>query len=58
MEFKKHIANSYVLFICVHAMEIKKNETKILLGLTSPREGGIGKNRDIATYLSFLNFYA
>jgi hypothetical protein len=28
------------------------------LGLTSPREGGIGKNRDIATYLSFLNFYA
>lgn len=54
MELKKHITSSYLLFLCVYVMEIKKkNETKIILGLISPR-----KNREIATYLSFLNFYA
>lgn len=38
MEFKKHITNFYLLFMCVHAVEIKKNETKILPELISPEK--------------------
>lgn len=38
MEFKKQITNFYLLFMCVHVVEIKKNETKILPELISPEK--------------------
>lgn len=38
MEFKEQTTNFYLLFMCVHVMEIKKNETKILPELISPEK--------------------